>query len=488
VIAKITTGAGFRGSLDYLMSRKADGGQGARQGAQQKAQAARRQLPGEEAGDGPAYARGERHRVIGGNMSGRTPRELAAEFGAIRRQRPSISKPVHHVSLSAAEGERLTVEQWQQVASKYVEGMGFADSPFVVVQHRDTGIDHIHILTSRVDVNGRVVRDSYEKRRAEEIMREVEREYGLKPVALSREVERAAPKRGEIETFERTGELSAKMSLQGRVERALRPGPAATEGPTVTEFIERLERSGVEIIPHIQSTGRVSGISFRQGEELMKGSDLGRGFSWGGLQKRGLDYDAARDGEAIAEAWKRAYPDRTDGPPSPQPAPPKEDSFRALKELGELGTMAGRYVLDQANPVKQIEDQIRMVEQMGEGLVEGYRMAREGYRAAREFLRPSGIEQLQQAAGMEGSGDEREALERLSRAAGSPTPDAPTAPTGEELSEPPVNDLDGPGGEELSGPSAADPLGAEAEATEAGQAAEVEAEVETAESIIEFLF
>jgi len=118
VIAKITTGAGFRGSLDYLMSRKADGGQGAGQGAQQKAQAAHGKLPGEEAGDGPAYARGERHRVIGGNMSGQTPRELAAEFGAIRRQRASISKPVHHVSLSAAEGERLTIEQWQGVATK----------------------------------------------------------------------------------------------------------------------------------------------------------------------------------------------------------------------------------------------------------------------------------------------------------------------------------------------------------------------------------
>ena len=29
MIAKITTGAGFRGSLDYLMSRKADKGQAA---------------------------------------------------------------------------------------------------------------------------------------------------------------------------------------------------------------------------------------------------------------------------------------------------------------------------------------------------------------------------------------------------------------------------------------------------------------------------
>jgi hypothetical protein len=444
MIAKITTGAGFRGTLDYLMNQKSEKGRGGSKAAQRESSRAASE-------GGPAYGRGERHRIIGSNMSGRTPRELATEFGAIRRQRPSISKPVHHVSLSAASGERLTVEQWQGIAARYVEGMGFREAPYVIVQHRDTESDHVHILTSRVDVRGLVVKDSYEKRRAEEIMRAVEREYGLTPVASSREVDRAAPKRGETEEFSRTGRLSAKMSMQGKVERALKGKP------TGTEFIGRLGKTGVEVLPHIQSTGRVSGVSFRQGGELMKGSDLGRGFSWGGLQKRGLDYDAERDREAVEDAWKRANPDRIDELPTPPPAP---TTNRALGTLQELGDSVGQYLMDQANPIKRIEGQVRSVERLGEGLTDGYQ-------AARELLRPKGIEGLQQAAGIEGYRDESEAVERLNSAAGG-TPPSPAL-------------------KDAVGPSAADVAEAGADAPAAGQTAVVEVEEMEEVSILEFL-
>lgn len=440
MIAKITTGAGFRGTLDYLLNQKSEKGRGGRGVALPKPSRA-------AAEDGPAYGRGERHRVIGGNMSGRTPRELAAEFGAIRRQRPSISKPVHHVSLSAAPGERLTVGQWQKLTDAYVEKMGFRDAPYVVVQHRDTELDHVHVLTSRVDVRGEVVSEWKSKARAEAVMREIEREYGLTEVTSSREVERAAPKRGETEEFNRSGKLSAKMSMQGKVERALRGEP------TATEFIGRLEKAGVRVIPHIQSTGRVSGVSFRQGRELMKGSDLGRGFSWGGLQKRGLDYDAERDREAVGDAWKRANPDRVAELPMAPTA-----KGRGVATLQEIGDAVGQYLMDQANPIKRMERQVRNVERLGEGMADGYR-------AARELLKPKGIEEMQQAAGMEGYRDEREAVERLERAAGG----VPVPPVVEDAVEPSPPDV------------------VDADAPAAGEAPVVEVEEVEEASLLEFL-
>lgn len=258
---------------------------------------------------------------------------LAATLnGAIRQQRPDISKPVHHASLSAAPGEKLTIEQWRGIAEKYIEGMGFGKAPYVVVQHRDTDLDHIHIVASRVDLEGKVVSEWRNKRRSEKIMREIEREYGLQQVAPSRAVQRAAPKRGEIEMFNQTGKLSSKMTMQASVERALK------DSPTVTEFIERLEKVGVSVIPHLQSTGRVSGISFRQDGELMKGSNLGRGFSWAGLQKRGQDYDSERDREAIEGAWKRGNADRSD-----EPAFAPESQRSHLREtLQTIGEATGR--------------------------------------------------------------------------------------------------------------------------------------------------
>ena len=43
-------------------------------------------------------------------------------------------------------------------------------------------------------------------------------------------------------------------------------------------------------------------------QEPMKGSDLGRGYTWAGLQKRGVSYEHERDGQAIGRAKERGEP------------------------------------------------------------------------------------------------------------------------------------------------------------------------------------
>jgi hypothetical protein len=172
MIAKITSGGGFRGTLDYLMKQKQEKAEREQKGEQEREQkeAERTQLrdasrreqistkgepergeprgterrgkqaegserevnslhPAHERDLAEFYKEGERHRITGGNLSGQTPRELAKEFGAIRAQRPDIEKPVHHVSISAGENDRLTVEQWQEIAAHYVKEMSFENSP-----------------------------------------------------------------------------------------------------------------------------------------------------------------------------------------------------------------------------------------------------------------------------------------------------------------------------------------------------------------------
>jgi hypothetical protein len=108
-------------------------------------------------------------------MNGDTKGELAEEFRAVSRQRPDIRKPVHHASLSAGENDKISVEQWNEIAARYIKEMGFKDAPYVVIQHRDGKTDHIHILTSRVDVKGKVVSDWQCKERAEKVLRKIEK-------------------------------------------------------------------------------------------------------------------------------------------------------------------------------------------------------------------------------------------------------------------------------------------------------------------------
>ena len=410
MIGKITGGASFGGALEYLTQPKEKGR------AQEEQEHLKETAPqlGEQA---PPYGAGERHRVIGGNMSGQTAEELRQEFEAVRRQRPDIGKPVHHASLSAGERDRITVEEWREIAARYVERMGYKDAPYVVVQHRDGVRDHIHILTSRVDVNGKVVSDWRCKQRAEDVLREIEREHGLELVKSSREVKRAAPSRGELERFNRTGELSAKMSMQAHVELALK------DAPTATEFIERLQLRGIETIPYVQKSGKATGVSFRKGEELMKGSDLGRGFSWNALQERGLDYQPERDRPAIEAARERAMPGREAIISAPGP----ERDFAGLPR--EAGREIGDYMLDQANAARQFESQARMFEQAGRGSTDGVTALQalvtersdvaQTYNAAGlEMDGRDAVERLQRAAGVEPAHGDHDALEKLGRVTG----------------------------------------------------------------------
>lgn len=410
MIAKVTSGGSFGSTLNYLMNEKKEGEEERKDTKKERGEDAQKEQQigeghfGEKASverleNNPEMlfdeSQGKRHRVIGGNMTGRTQRELAQEFGVFREQRPDIKKPVHHASLSAARGENWGIKLWNEIAEKYVTKMGFENSPYIVIQHIDTAHNHVHILTSRIDVNGKVVSDFQSKQRAEEVMREVEREYGLQQVKPSRDVIRRAPTRGEVEWFNRTGEMSVKMSLQAQVEQAL------ADQPTATQFVERLQNAGVDVIPNIQSSGMISGISFRQDEEMMKGCDLGRGFSWGGLQERGLRYEPERDMSSLEEARERAVNGYGAETVTTEPI--------FITPQPEVGIPGSQLFTNLINPIEQIENQPWTYERLEESLSKS-----EG---ANYFLtEENAIERLYRAAGLEPVGED--ALERLNHSVG----------------------------------------------------------------------
>ena len=192
MIAKAVKGKGFRGALNYDLQK-------------------------------------EHGHIIETNMAGENPRELAAEFGEIRKLRPNLGKAVLHVSLSAAPGEKLTDEQWSDIGKRYLDGMGLEQNQFVITRHTDTEHEHVHILANRIRFDGSVTSDSQDYRRQETLMREIERDYGLERVAPSIEAERRAPTKGEIEQAIRTGEPSTRQQLQQLADAAAKDSRSFTE-------------------------------------------------------------------------------------------------------------------------------------------------------------------------------------------------------------------------------------------------------------------
>lgn len=281
--AKVGRGDGFRGVLDYALGKE------------------------------------KRYEIIGGTIAGLNARQLAAEFGMVRKLRPDARRPVWHCSLSLPPGDHLTGERWNDVVSDFMKEMDFSElTPWVAVRHRDTDKDHIHIIASRIDLSGDLWHGKWEARRAIEATQKLEKQHGLRLTpGLENSSGRKALKKGEIEMALRTDEQPPKLKLQNIIDEALSAGDL-----TAAQFAETLELSGVAVKANLASTGRLNGFSFSIDGIAFKGSKLGKAYTMAGLLDRGVTYEQDRDYTSLArfasarasESDKRTDPDsRPDG-------------------------------------------------------------------------------------------------------------------------------------------------------------------------------
>ncbi len=281
MIGNITSGRGIRGLLNYILQKE-----------------------------------GAYH--TGGTMAGQDARDLAAEFKLTRQLRPNVAEPVKHYSLALPPGEHLTDDQWREVSERYMAAMGYTEAQWVAYRHQDTEHEHVHIAASRVRLDGSLVRTNNDRYKSQDIIRGIERVFGLTLVPSSNEIphEVKGPTKGERMREKRTGNaqpVSIKAELQAKISEAVK------DCPTMSVLVERLEAEGIRMVPNLQSTGRVSGLTYMIRDEVMKASDLGEAFKFSGLQKAGVEYNPERDQEAL----RRGLGAKEEGV-GPKPAAPEE--------------------------------------------------------------------------------------------------------------------------------------------------------------------
>lgn len=70
----------------------------------------------------------------------------------------------------------------------------------------------------------------------------------------------------------------------------------AKGNPTMSEFLERLKEVGINGKIHVQSTGRIQGLTYELGGETYSGTKLGKAYTFNGVQKyKGVSYNRDRD-------------------------------------------------------------------------------------------------------------------------------------------------------------------------------------------------
>lgn len=105
--------------------------------------------------------------------------ECAEAFGYYTALNPRVRKPVVHFSLNPSPEDRLSEAQLTQLAAEFMERMGYGRQPYVVFLHEDIARRHMHVVSVRVDEQGRKIDHNNELRRAMAVCRKLEHEYGL---------------------------------------------------------------------------------------------------------------------------------------------------------------------------------------------------------------------------------------------------------------------------------------------------------------------
>ena len=96
-------------------------------------------------------------------------------------QRNATKNRYAHISLNLPHGEHLDDGTFLKISEEYMKNMGYGEQPYVVVRHNDTKHEHVHIVTTNVKEDGKVLGIFNSYRRNIATHQYLERKYGLSP-------------------------------------------------------------------------------------------------------------------------------------------------------------------------------------------------------------------------------------------------------------------------------------------------------------------
>lgn len=98
-------------------------------------------------------------------LSNLRPEDYVNYLQMLSAQNTRVSKPQFHAAISA-KGKSYDNQALTAIAEEWLNLMGYAEQPYLIVYHKDTVNNHVHVVTTRVDRNGRKISSAFEHNRA----------------------------------------------------------------------------------------------------------------------------------------------------------------------------------------------------------------------------------------------------------------------------------------------------------------------------------
>ena len=214
-----------------------------------------------------------------------TMEDVLADMEALIPKNCRTKKTVFHCSLNPHPDEKLSDERLTQIAKEYMEALGYGKQPYIVFKHNDIAREHIHIVSLRIDGEGKKINDKFEKRRSKKITDTLERKFGLIP--SSKVTDKAMKETPKIDTNK--GNIKEQVAnvvhmvlkhycfcSLGELNAVLSKYNLATE-EVKTEFRGK-KYDGLVYVPTDDKGGKIS--------TPINASDIGRGVGYTAVQNR----------------------------------------------------------------------------------------------------------------------------------------------------------------------------------------------------------
>ena len=259
--------------------------------------------------------------LVDTNMAGKTVADFNQQFLDTKYVNKSTTRQCAHLIISITHSpdyhEHLDDNQYGYVATEYLKEMGYlpkafdsAASQYVAVRHQDRNHEHLHIIASRIRLDGTTVKDSFDYFKAQETTRRLSAELGLEITptsnnAIARKLEseygvssNTSPNRSKSirEVNTKHSSPSAKEIIKARI--------AAVVGNKldVGTFIQRLGEGGVQVLPKLKGK-ELLGFSYIHDFVVIAGYQVYKPYSWKNLQAEfGMSYDPEKDYDTLVQA------------------------------------------------------------------------------------------------------------------------------------------------------------------------------------------
>ncbi len=201
-------------------------------------------------------------------------------------QRNATKNRYAHISLNLPPGEHLDDATFNKVSKEYMDKMGYGEQPYVVVRHNDTKHEHVHIVTTNVSEDGKVLGIFNSYRRNIATHQYLEKKYGLSPSPCTKQKRQLPLYRLPELQFDMDHAQGTKFYMQDVLNGILQKYKVRG----FKELAKLASHYHIELRQTKSETGRIGvvfGVNNQKGyrTRFINGSTVHRGLSGPKLQK-----------------------------------------------------------------------------------------------------------------------------------------------------------------------------------------------------------